>query len=127
MSTYEKIRELYETCPELSFSSDFEEYARTGHAHITPSYALLARHVGDGWFIRLAVGVGFETFWSLMPYRLPYIGWARAARGRSAVVWHRTETVERITKYAKHELLVGSCESGGSVSPGRMSCELRCV
>ena len=77
-------------------ADDIIEYSRRGYVFIAPEYVLIGCRLGDGWFIRLAVGAGcLNKFLELMPYYLPYVGWARMVRGRHQVVWHDTEKVRR--------------------------------
>lgn len=99
------IRDLYAECPHLSWESDLLEYGGCGHVHVTSEYVLLARRIGDGWFIRLAIGEGLAKFWEFMPYELPYIGWAREAKGRPEVVWYRTSRLRKLT-YEKSKLVL---------------------
>lgn len=56
----------------------------------------MGRRIGEGWYIHAAVGKGaIKTFATLMPYYLPFVGWAREAQGREIVTWHDTETIFR--------------------------------
>lgn len=94
---YEDIEAFYKRCPHLSLRDDLERHVRHGYVFSSPRYLLLGRRVGHGWFIYLAAGRNcLREFLRLMPYYLPYIGWAREAKGREKVRWYQTDRVRRL-------------------------------
>lgn len=102
MSVYRDILEFYAACPALSLIKDLQFFMShpRGYVFSRPDLFMMGCSVGgyepqnSGWFIYLAVGKGkFREMVELMPYSLPWIGWAREARGRSAVAWHPTNRV----------------------------------
>ena len=102
MTIYGELLKLYEQCPQRSLSDDLAHYMEHGYVHVGPDFALIGKREGDGWFVHCAIGAGaLDKFWQLMPYHLPHIGWAREARGRQEIVWHRTETIKRLIDYAR--------------------------
>lgn len=98
LTPYERAKNLYaEKMPNRSFEEDFEECANKGFVFVAPDYFLAGFRVGDGWFVRIAIGEGkIEKFLELMPYPLPYVGWAREPKGQDEVEWYLTEKVKEI-------------------------------
>jgi hypothetical protein len=114
MTPYERAKEFYHENPPLSWEGDLEEYMRNGHVHITPSLVLLGCRVDDGWFIRLAVGDGcLAKVVELMPFPLPYVGWARVAKGRPVTRWWPLSRVIELVQY--YECNKNSIEDSGGV------------
>lgn len=111
MTVYAKLKKFYKQNG-LCLDKDLREYFRSGYVFSGPEYIFIGRRVGDGWFIRAAIGSGCFKIWtSIMPYHLPYIGWARCAKGRYNVKWHKTEKILRILSYAKHtDIFPGTSE-----------------
>jgi hypothetical protein len=104
MSPYEQFKRL---CVRIHRVPEYVimEYVEQGYVFIGPEYLLLGRRVEHAWFIYAAIGKGFSRFWDLMPYELPYVGWARQARGRSEVKWYPTERVKQLTNvYDKFQI-----------------------
>jgi hypothetical protein len=100
MSAYEQLERFYREHLRTTLARDVRRYAKCGYVFIGPDHVLIGRRHDNGWFIRAAIGVGlFRRFSQLMPYYLPWIGWARVARGRSGVVWHSTDKLLRIVNY----------------------------
>ena len=98
---FNELKKLYDACPQRDMGTDLLYYAEHGYVFSSPFYLLIGKRIGDGWHIHVAIGAGcFEKFCQLMPYWLPYVGWAREQKqGRSEVVWHRTEDVFRKVGY----------------------------
>jgi hypothetical protein len=100
-SAYEEARALYEEHKIGSLDDDILNYSASregyeSYVFAAPDYLLIGCRVSDGWFIRLAVGRNcLQKFVELMPYYLPWIGWARLPIGRGEVRWYRTESVLR--------------------------------
>ena len=94
----------------LWFEKDLGNYLLDGYIHSTPTSLILgkpARRDGgdpvdqwrvdepDAWFVQFAVGDGsISHFINLMPFQLPYVGWARELKKRP-VKWWATETILR--------------------------------
>jgi len=101
---YDQIVGLYATTPTRTLQADVLYYLRAGYVFSTPRLFLMGEHVGDGWFIHVAVGVGaLKDFCDLMPFYLPWIGWAREADGKHAVMWHKTDKLVRRLGYDAQE------------------------
>lgn len=124
MSAYDQLVVLYQDL-KIDLRWDLHTYMHGGYVHVTPEYALIGKSVGCGWFIRAAVGRGyFDVFERIMPYRLPYIGWARGTRGRHEVKWHDTDAVLRAARKANYEKLQicpSSSGAAGQLPPSRVS------
>lgn len=97
-SAIKEARDLYKnTMPDRSLTADLDECLRKGYVFVGPDYLLAGYRVGTGWFISIAVGHGcLKRFIDLMPYYLPWVGWAREPAGKKEVVWRQTEKVIRI-------------------------------
>lgn len=92
---YDEFQKLYTLCPDRNMQDDLMHYLQHGYIFTGPNYLLVGKRINDGWFIHAAVGRGaMAKFIQLMPYYLPFIGWARQMKGRD-VTWHRTETILR--------------------------------
>lgn len=107
MNTYicERIHELYAKTPQRSLWKDLVHHFMDGFVFSGEDYLLMGERINDGWFVHIAVGEGcLEKFISLMPYHLPWIGWAKEHRG-GEVRWYRTESVKRNIKRYEIEKL----------------------
>ena len=96
INAYDSLLDLYSKHPQRSLSDDLAFYMREGYVFSAQSYILIGRRIGNGWFVHAAVGVGaLEELIRLVPYRLPWIGWAR---DNGTIRWHRAEAVEKAIK-----------------------------
>lgn len=99
MTAYEKAEKLYAANVELDFSRDLSYYSKNGYVLITPEYLILGERVDTAWLVQLAVGEGaLLKFVEFMPYYLPWIGWARYAKGRRTVKYFSTDRVISLIK-----------------------------
>ncbi len=94
--------------------NDIAYHLRYGYVHITPEYAIwghpVVRDKGipelqkdmrdpDAWYVRFAIGKNWlQHFFSLMPYQLPYVGWARWEK-KMPVKYFKTENLKRKISY----------------------------
>lgn len=121
MSTtiWEQALELYGRT-NINLERDIIEYARDGYVFVAPTYLLIGRGVGDGWYIQAAIGVGaMQRFTELMPYYLPYIGWRREGKHSQECVWYRTEAVIRkVNQYARRTTSTTQATSPSNEGPG---------
>jgi hypothetical protein len=112
MSPRQEIEALYEKYPqERSFAEDERLYRRYGHVietgdvfimgkavntaaeHreiVTPSETFLRRDQ-NGWFLHAMSG-NLLSMYGVMPYHLPYVGWARRD---GPIKWHLVEDARR--------------------------------
>lgn len=99
---WEEAQLLYDRTSH-TLESDIVAYAKHGCVFASDAYLILARRIGEGWYIQAAIGAGaLPKFAELMPYYLPYIGWRRERKHNQECVWHRTEQVLRTIKsYAR--------------------------
>ena len=105
MSVEAELHAFYERCPHLNLMADMRYFMHhpEGYIFARPDLFMMGCRIGaevsqSGWFIYLAVGRGkFRWMVELMPYYLPYIGWARAARGHFDVEWHSMDRVIKLT------------------------------
>lgn len=99
MSMYDQLLQLYAKVPSRSLSQDLDFYMRTGYVICRPDLILIGRRIEDGWFIHAAVAESLGAVLAAAPYYLPYVGWAREARGRSQIKWYSWEQLTRIISY----------------------------
>ena len=93
MSILAKVKDLYEECS-MDMFKDISVYMNYGYVHKTPTSFILAKTVDkdsntppaeqwnvsnpNAWFVHMALGEDCIPYWiNLMPYKLPYVGWAR--------------------------------------------------
>jgi hypothetical protein len=98
MNILERVRGLYEEC-EIDMFEDISTYLTYGYIHKTPTSFILAKPVDkdsefslneqwgvtnpNAWFIHMAVGEECIKEWiNLMPFKLPFVGWARENKKR---------------------------------------------
>lgn len=94
---YDQLLALYRQVPERSINEDLEFFLRHGYVFSSPDHLLIGCRIEDAWFIHAAIGRGaLRKFFDLMPYYLPYVGWARPQRGRKTVVWHSTDRLKKL-------------------------------
>lgn len=109
MTAIEQAEQFYAKTG-ASFYNDIAHHMKHGYIHITPEYVLwghaVCREAGlpekqqdvkdpDAWYIRFACGINWmHHFFRLIPYHLPYIGWARWEKKRP-VQYFETETLTR--------------------------------
>lgn len=101
----EQAQALYEKVglPKEKLFTDIDEYVRFHYVYASPTTLVLAQTVGPtqgakptAWFIYLAVGSRtLSQVFKLAPFELPWIGWARAAKGREVVRWWPWEKVKK--------------------------------
>jgi hypothetical protein len=91
----EIARDFYKKyLPDTTFDADLIHCMEVGYVICSPNYFLMGWPTERGWFVRMAVGdCGVATFLELMPYYLPYVGWARVAKNRDTINWYKTEVV----------------------------------
>lgn len=77
------------------FATDLEVCKKKGYVFEGEDYFIMGWDERGRWFIQLAVG-NIDRLRECLPYWLPYIGWARSAKGRTKIVWHATEKVLRL-------------------------------
>jgi hypothetical protein len=93
---FDEIKKLYAILPQLNFDDDLRHCLERGYIFSGPNYFIMGEKIELGWHVNLAVGEGaIRKFGELMPHYLPFIGWKRSSIGRSATIWHHTETVFR--------------------------------
>ncbi len=102
-----QARRWYVANMDVTFWEDLENHvAEGGYAYVGPECVAIAARVGNGWFIRFAVGRGALTHLRrLMPYQLPFVGWARVSRGKPEVVWHDFSRLDRMLHYERFKNL----------------------
>jgi hypothetical protein len=98
MNIMERVSGLYEECG-MDMFSDISTYLTYGYMHKTPTSFILAKTVDkdsdtppaeqwgtlkpNAWFVHMAVGEECVKHWiNLMPFKLPYVGWARQNKKR---------------------------------------------
>lgn len=116
---YEKLLELYAKVPSRSLSADLEYFMRTGYVISSPDFVLIGRRIDDGWFVHAAVAKNLGDLLRAMPYYLPYVGWAREARGRNNIRWHSIEQLRKA--YDRHSLFVPIAGNTGRIWRGENS------
>lgn len=93
---HDELKRLYSQCPERNLQEDLCHFLKCGYIFSGPTYLLMGERVGMGWFIHCAIGSNFlQKFAELMPYYLPFVGWAREQHGGKEVTWYKTENVLR--------------------------------
>jgi hypothetical protein len=80
-----------------------------GYVFIAPEYLMWCKPVErdkpisgqwhpdnpDAWYIRFACGLGsISRFIPMLPYHLPYTGWARALKGKP-LTYYKTDNLKR--------------------------------
>jgi hypothetical protein len=129
----QRVRSLYEQAG-LDFDADLLKYLNEGYVHYTPTYFIMGKQVGDGWFVQCCVSQEGPDFTKLIPYPLPYIGFYRHSDGK--VRWYKTEKIITKLTYAKSRITssptgAAKHESGGgghsNTEPGKSqeACGLR--
>jgi hypothetical protein len=108
---WDELQSLYRSCPERSLDADVAHFLQHGYVFSGPTYILMGSRIGTGWHIHCAIGKEcLKKFGTLMPYYLPFIGWAREAKGRSEIIWHNTETIfRRLNMQFTNEQLFEKC------------------
>ena len=98
MNIMERVNNLYDECG-IDMFKDISTYLVHGYMHKTPKSFILAKTVDkdsetppaeqwgtskpNAWFVHMAVGDECIEHWiNLMPYKLPYVGWARENKNR---------------------------------------------
>jgi hypothetical protein len=101
MHICDEIARAYTKMPSRRFVDDVAYCMEHGYVFLGPGYCLMGYQESGGWLILFAAGHGaFRRFFSLMPYYLPRIGWAREIRGKQTIMWHDTERLRKLC-YAK--------------------------
>lgn len=88
-------------CSSLGYDFDAKvrEFAREGYAYLGQDCVILAQARVDTWWVWLAVGPGcLQRFCALAPYPLPYVAFAREAKGDDET---RLIPFDRVLRFAK--------------------------
>jgi hypothetical protein len=96
---WDKVNTLYENS-HRDFYEDFKTCLETGYVFVGPDYFLMGYPVENcGWFVLVGIGELGKLI-SLMPYHLPYVGFARDATGCGEVKWYLTSKLKQ--RYEKN-------------------------
>ena len=107
----ERVKDLYDECG-VDMFKDISAYLAYGYIHKTPQSFILAKTVDlnsktkpseqwgasdpNAWFVHMAVAEGCIREWiKIMPFRLPYVGWARENKKRATRFYELSKILRR--------------------------------
>lgn len=113
MTAIEQAEDFYKRM-QVSMCNDIAYHLKHGYIFVGPDYAMWGHAVRrddglpekqcgvtnpDAWYVRFAVGDGWlRRFFSMMPYPLPYVGWARWEHKRP-VKYFKLDNLQRRLSY----------------------------
>ena len=89
-----ELERLYANKPAGQLERDIAEFDSSGYVVDCNGCFMLLRVVHRGWLVYCAVcSGGWKQAVEHMPFWLPFVGWAREAKGRTKVKWYLTDRV----------------------------------